>query len=135
MVVATLAVFLAGQEAAVLHLAKVFGRHVGSYFASFRQFSDGVLVLEQHLNDPQPVGMGQRLETLGRLLQRRERSQFLISRFGRHIESPMTNISKYYDMTIYVKGKATMETVLILGLIFAWLALQIWILPAFGIST
>ena len=38
-------------------------------------------------------------------------------------------------MRITTKGTKTMEYLIMLGLIAGWIALQVWILPRFGIQT
>ena len=69
LVVRLAAVFLAGQEAAALHETQMFRRHVAGNPARLGQLADRIAALEEHLDHPQPMGMGQRLEAFRRLLQ------------------------------------------------------------------
>ena len=74
-VIGLAAFFLVVQEAAPLHEPQMFGCHVAGYAAGLGQLADRVAVAQQHLDHPQPMGMGQGLQAFGRLLQGAKRRQ------------------------------------------------------------
>src|SRR5262249_22146644 len=63
-------ILLALEQAAALHEAQVFGGHVAGDAARLGKLPDRVAAPQEHLDHPQPVRVGQRLEAFRRLLQR-----------------------------------------------------------------
>jgi hypothetical protein len=68
LVVGLAPVFLAGQEATPLHKTQVFGGHVTGDATRLGQFPDRVAASQEHLDDSQPMRVGQGLEAFCRLL-------------------------------------------------------------------
>ncbi len=66
----------AREEAGSLHLPKVFRRHVRLDVARLGEFPNGEVLLEQHLDDPQAMFMGQQLQAIGGILKSVEICQF-----------------------------------------------------------
>jgi hypothetical protein len=56
------AVLVTVEEPAPLHQPEVFRCHGGGKSATFRQFTDGILAGQEHLNHPQPMRMRQHAE-------------------------------------------------------------------------
>jgi hypothetical protein len=55
----------AKQETAALHQPQMLGGHVAVYSAGFGKLTDGVPATQQHLDDAEAVGVGQRFEAFG----------------------------------------------------------------------
>src|SRR5947209_3231185 len=73
----------------------MFGGHVARDAASVCEFPNRIAALEEHLNDPKAVRVGQRLEAFRRLLQCAEVGegrQLLGFRLGGHRVPPSTQI-------------------------------------------
>jgi hypothetical protein len=58
----------------------MLGRHGTRQTTGFREITDRKISLKQHLHHSQPMRMCQRPQTLGRLTQRFQFSQFQIDR-------------------------------------------------------
>lgn len=74
-IVGATALLFRTEEAASLHEPQVLGGHVARNAAGCGKFADRIAAAEEHLHDPQPVGMGERPQAFGRpaeLLQARE---------------------------------------------------------------
>ena len=66
-VIGTPSVLRHAQKTAPLHEPQMLGGHVAGDLAGFGQFAHGVTTAEQHLDDPQPVGVRERLQAFGGL--------------------------------------------------------------------
>jgi hypothetical protein len=63
---------LARKESRPLHEAKVFRSQVTLNLASSRKFPNCISAAQEQLHHAQPIGMGERLQALRSLLQRRQ---------------------------------------------------------------
>lgn len=57
--------FLAREKSAVLHQSQMFGRHGTWQITGFRQLTDRIVTLKQHLYHSQPMRVSQCAETFG----------------------------------------------------------------------
>jgi hypothetical protein len=76
-VVAIAAFLCHGEESAALHESQVLGRHVRRDVARFGKLAHGIGVGKQHLDNAEPMGVGEDAEALGRLLESGKREQLL----------------------------------------------------------